>query len=468
MSDRIERIILRNLFYNEDFTRKALPFIKSEFFTNHNESTLFGEINEFVNKYKNLPTKETILVELNKRKDLKEEELSEIKTIVNKLDNQEVELQWLLDTTEKFCKDRAVHNAVLEGIQILDGKDKKQNPEAIPTILSNALAVSFDNHIGHDYIDDAEARFEFYHKKEKRFKFDLNYFNRITKGGVPSKTLNIALAGTGVGKSLFMCHAASNWLTQGKNVLYITLEMAEERIAERVDANLFDVTIDDLHAMPKDMYDNKVSKLQKKTIGQLIIKEYPTASAHSGHFRALLNELSLKKTFKPDVVFIDYLNICASSRFKGGNISSYFYIKAIAEELRGLAVEFDVPIFSATQTTRSGFTSTDIGLEDTAESFGLPATADFMFALISNDELDQLNQLKVKQLKNRFGDPSMNRSFIIGVDRSKMRLFDVEASAQNIVDSNQTEEEEQIEPEIAYDKFSDFKLKIVLWQTLHH
>ena len=459
MSDRIERIILRNLFYNEDFTRKALPFIKSEFFTNHNESTLFGEINEFVNKYKNLPTKETILVELNKRKDLKEEELSEIKTIVNKLDNQEVELQWLLDTTEKFCKDRAVHNAVLEGIQILDGKDKKQNPEAIPSILSQALAVSFDNHIGHDYIDDAEARFEFYHKKEKRFKFDLNYFNRITKGGVPSKTLNIALAGTGVGKSLFMCHAASNWLTQGKNVLYITLEMAEERIAERVDANLFDVTIDDLHAMPKDMYDNKVSKLQKKTIGQLIIKEYPTASAHSGHFRALLNELSLKKTFKPDVVFIDYLNICASSRFKGGNISSYFYIKAIAEELRGLAVEFDVPIFSATQTTRSGFTSTDIGLEDTAESFGLPATADFMFALISNDELDQLNQLKVKQLKNRFGDPSMNRSFIIGVDRSKMRLFDVEASAQNIVDSNQTENtEEEITPEGAYEKFSDFKL----------
>ena len=458
MSDRIERIILRNLFYNEDFTRKVLPFIKSEFFTNHNESILFGEINEFVLKYKNLPTKETILVELNKRKDLKEDELTEIKTIVNKLDNQEVELQWLLDTTEKFCKDRAVHNAVLSGIQILDGKDKKQNPEAIPSILSEALAVSFDNHVGHDYVDDSEARYDFYHKREKRFKFDLNYFNRITKGGVPSKTLNIALAGTGVGKSLFMCHAASNWLQDGKNVLYITLEMAEERIAERVDANLMDVTIDDLHTMPKDMYENKMSKLQKKTIGKLIIKEYPTASAHSGHFRALLNELSLKKTFKPDVVFIDYLNICASSRFKGGNISSYFYIKAIAEELRGLAVEFDVPIFSATQTTRSGFTSTDIGLEDTAESFGLPATADFMFALISNDELDQLNQLKVKQLKNRFGDPSMNRSFIIGVDRSKMRLFDVEASAQNIVDSNQTEEEEKITPEGAYEKFSDFKL----------
>jgi len=460
MSDRIERIILRNLFYNEDFTRKALPFIKTEFFTNHSESTLFGEINQFVQKYKNLPTKETILVELNKRKDLREDELTEIKTIVNKLDKQEVELQWLLDTTEKFCKDRAVHNAVLSGIQILDGKDKNQNPEAIPQILSEALAVSFDNHVGHDYVEDAESRFDFYHKREKRFKFDLNYFNRITKGGVPSKTLNIALAGTGVGKSLFMCHAASNWLQDGKNVLYITLEMAEERIAERVDANLMDVTIDDLHAMPKDMYESKMSKLQKKTIGKLIIKEYPTASAHSGHFRALLNELSLKKTFKPDVVFIDYLNICASSRFKGGNISSYFYIKAIAEELRGLAVEFDMPIFSATQTTRSGFTSTDIGLEDTAESFGLPATADFMFALISNDELDQLGQLKVKQLKNRFGDPSMNRSFIIGVDRSKMRLFDVEASAQNIVDSNQSEDnsDDQITPEGAYEKFSDFKL----------
>ena len=457
MSDRIERIILRNLFYNEEFTRKALPFIKSDFFTNHNESTLFGEVYDFVNKYKNLPTKETILVELNKRKDLKEEELTEIKSIVNKLDNQEVELQWLLDTTEQFCKDRAVHNAVLEGIQILDGKDKKQNPEAIPSILSNALAVSFDNHIGHDYIDDAEARFEFYHKKEKRFKFDLNYFNRITKGGVPSKTLNIALAGTGVGKSLFMCHAAANWLTEGKNVLYITLEMAEEKIAERVDANLFDVTIDDLHAMPKQLYDNKMDKLKNKTLGQLIIKEYPTASAHSGHFRALLNELSLKKTFKPDVVFIDYLNICASSRFKGGNISSYFYIKAIAEELRGLAVEFDVPIFSATQTTRSGFVSTDIGLEDTSESFGLPATADFMFAIMTNSDLDALGQFKVQQLKNRFGDPAINRAFMIGVDRSKMRLFDVDASAQNIVDSNQSAEPQET-PEQAYEKFSDFKL----------
>ena len=458
-SERIETTILRNLFFNEDFTRKALPFIKSQFFNKRDEAILFSEVEGFVNKYKNLPTKESILIELGQRKDITEDELKEIKEVVKTLNPQEDDLQWLFDTTEKFCKDRAVHNAVLEGIKILDGKDKQKTPESIPNILADALAVSFDNHVGHDYIEDADARFEYYHRKEKRFKFDLNYFNRITKGGVPSKTLNIALAGTGVGKSLFMCHCASSFLTQGKNVLYITLEMAEERIAERVDANLFDVTIDDLHAMPKDMYESKVKKLQNKTLGQLIIKEYPTASAHSGHFRALLNELSLKKTFKPDVVFVDYLNICASSRFKGGNISSYFYIKAIAEELRGLAVEFDLPIFSATQTTRSGFVSTDIGLEDTSESFGLPATADFMFALMSNEELEALGQMKVKQLKNRYNDPSMNRAFIIGVDRAKMRLYDVENNAQNIVDSNQTEEtEDYATPEQAYDKFSDFKL----------
>ena len=458
MSERLEKIILSNLFYNEEYTRKVLPFLQEEFFANRFETILFQEINSFVNKYKNLPTKETILVELNQRKDINEDEITEVKKLVHGIEKKEVETQWLYDTTEKFCKDRAVHNAVLKGIQILDGKDKKQNPEAIPSILSEALAVSFDQHIGHDYVDDAEARFEFYHKREKRFKFDLEYFNKITKGGVPSKTLNIALAGTGVGKSLFMCHCASHWLTEGKNVLYITLEMAEERIAERVDANLFDVTIDDLHAMPKQLYDNKMDKLKNKTLGQLIIKEYPTASAHSGHFRALLNELSLKKTVKPDVVFIDYLNICASSRFKGGNISSYFYIKAIAEELRGLAVEFDVPIFSATQTTRSGFVSTDIGLEDTSESFGLPATADFMFAIMTNSDLDALGQFKVKQLKNRFGDPAINRAFMIGVDRSKMRLFDVDASAQNIVDSNQSADVPQETPEQAYEKFSDFKL----------
>jgi archaellum biogenesis ATPase FlaH len=458
-NERIEITILRNFFYNEEFTRKALPFVKPDYFTNRIEKLLYEEIDKFVQEYKNLPTKETILIEFGRRKDINEEELKLIKELVISFTDEKSDLQWLLDTTEKFCKDRAVHNAVLSGIKILDGKDKQRQPEAIPSILSEALAVSFDNHIGHDYIGDAESRFDWYHTKEKRYPFDLSFFNKITKGGVPSKTLNIALAGTGVGKSLFMCHVASNFLTQGQNVLYITLEMAEERIAERIDANLMDVTMDDLHDMPKQLYDNKMAKLRSKTTGELIIKEYPTASAHSGHFRALINELSLKKSFKPDVVFVDYLNICASSRFKGGNISSYFYIKAIAEELRGLAVEFNLPIFSATQTTRTGYVSTDIGLEDTSESFGLPATADFMFALMSNEELESLGQMKVKQLKNRYNDPSMNRAFIVGVDRSKMRLYDVENTAQNIVDSNQTKETENYPtPEQAYDKFSDFKV----------
>jgi archaellum biogenesis ATPase FlaH len=458
-NERIELTILRNFFFNEDYTRKALPFVKTDYFTNRIERLLYEEIDKFVQQYKNLPTKETILIEFGRRKDVNDEEVKLIKELVNSFNDEKTDLQWLLDTTEKFCKDRAVHNAVLSGIKILDGKDNQRQPEAIPSILSEALAVSFDNHIGHDYIGDAESRFDWYHTKEKRYPFDLNFFNKITKGGVPSKTLNIALAGTGVGKSLFMCHCASNFLTQGQNVLYITLEMAEERIAERIDANLMDVTMDDLHDMPKQLYDDKMTKLRSKTTGQLIIKEYPTASAHSGHFKSLINELSLKKSFKPDVLFIDYLNICASSRFKGGNISSYFYIKAIAEELRGLAVEFDLPIFSATQTTRTGFVSTDIGLEDTSESFGLPATADFMFALMSNEELESLGQMKVKQLKNRYNDPGMNRAFIVGVDRAKMRLYDVENSAQNIVDSNQTKEKENYPtPEQAYDKFSDFKV----------
>ena len=459
LTDRIESTIISNLFFNEDFTRKALPFIQSEYFSNAEEKTLFNEIEKFVENYKNLPTKDTILIELNNRKDLNEDQLKNLRQLVSSASDEQVDLQWLLDTTEKWCKDRAVHNAVLSGIKILDNKDQKRTPEAIPGILADALSVSFDNHIGHDYLQDADKRFDWYHTKEQRFKFDLDYFNRITKGGVPSKTLNIALAGTGVGKSLFMCHVASSFLTQGKNVLYITLEMAEERIAERIDANLFDISMDDIRDMPKQLYDTKVEKLNAKTKGQLIIKEYPTASAHSGHFRALMNELSLKKSFKPDVVFIDYLNICASARFKGGNISSYFYVKAIAEELRGLAVEFDLPIFSATQTTRTGFVSTDIGLEDTSESFGLPATADFMFALMSNEELEALGQMKVKQLKNRYNDPSMNRAFIVGVDRAKMRLYDVENNAQNIVDANQTKQEENYPtPEDAYSKFSDFKL----------
>ena len=454
-NERIEVTILRNLIFNEDYTRKTLPFIDEIYFTKREEKILFQEINNFCEKYKNLPTKESLLIELGYRKDINEDENKSVKELLTSLNPEEVEQQWLLDTTEKFCKDRAVHNAVLDGIKILDGKDKKRTQEAIPSILADALAVSFDNHIGHDYIEDAEARFKYYHTKEKKYQFDLSYFNRITKGGVPSKTLNIALAGTGVGKSLFMCHCASAYLAQGLNVLYITLEMAEERIAERIDANLLDTTIDDLHALPKDLYDSKILKVKNKTNGQLIIKEYPTASAHSGHFRSLMNELALKKSFRPDVVFIDYLNICASARFKGGNISSYFYIKAIAEELRGLAVEFNVPIFSATQTTRTGFVSTDIGLEDTSESFGLPATADFMFALMSNDELEQLGQMKVKQLKNRYNDPAINRSFIIGVDRAKMKLYDVENVAQNIVDKGTQVETNEKDP---YDKFSDFKI----------
>jgi replicative DNA helicase len=450
---RIENTILGSLFYKEDYTRKVLPFIKEEYFGNRVEQLLFGEVFKFIEKYNNLPTKDAILIELNNRRDINEEELQHLKDYVVAVEDSEADEQWLLETTEKFCKDRAVHNAVLSGIKILDNKDKKQTPEAIPHILSEALAVSFDKSVGHDYIEDAEARFKFYHTKEKRYQFDLDYMNRITKGGVPSKTLNIALAGTGVGKSLFMCHVASSYLLQGLNVLYITLEMAEERIAERIDANLLDVTMEDLHDMPKQLYDGKIKKLREKTQGQLIVKEYPTASAHAGHFKSLINELALKKSFRPDVIFIDYLNICASSRFKGGNISSYFYIKAIAEELRGLAVEQNVPIFSATQTTRTGFVSTDIGLEDTSESFGLPATADFMFALMSNEELEALGQMKVKQLKNRYNDPSVNRAFIIGVDRAKMRLYDVQQSSQNIVDSGQVEEKED-----AYNKFSDFKL----------
>ena len=450
---RIENTIISSLFFNEEYTRKVLPFIKEEYFSNRVEQLLFGEVFGFIEKYNNLPTKDAILIELNSRRDINEEELQHIKDYVVSVENTEADGQWLLNTTEKFCKDRAVHNAVLAGIKILDNKDKKQSPEAIPHILSEALAVSFDKSVGHDYIEDAESRFKFYHTKEKRYQFDLDYMNRITKGGVPSKTLNIALAGTGVGKSLFMCHVASSYLLQGLNVLYITLEMAEERIAERIDANLLDVTMEDLHDMPQSLYDGKIKKLREKTQGQLIIKEYPTASAHSGHFKSLINELALKKSFKPDVIFIDYLNICASARFKGGNISSYFYIKAIAEELRGLAVEANVPIFSATQTTRTGFVSTDLGLEDTSESFGLPATADFMFALMSNEELEKLGQMKVKQLKNRYNDPSVNRAFIIGVDRSKMRLYDVQQSSQNIVDANQVEQKED-----AYNKFSDFKL----------
>jgi replicative DNA helicase len=436
----IEQTILANLIHNEQYTRKVLPFIKGDYFSDRTERTVFEEIQKFVDKYNDLPNQNALEVELDGRKDLNEDDYKRVLSVVKELQKDDnVIFDWLVQTTEDFCKDKAVYNAIVDGIAIIDGKDKKRGVDALPSILTDALAVGFDNRVGHDYLHDTDARYEFYHKVEEKIPFDLDFFNRITKGGLPQKTLNIALAGTGVGKSLFMCHMAANCLNQGRNVLYITLEMAEERIAERIDANLMNISIDDLHELPKQMYDDKIKSIQQKTNGQLIIKEYPTASAHSNHFRGLIKELAIKKSFKPDIIFVDYLNICASSRFKvSGNVNSYMYIKAIAEELRGLAVETNVPIMSATQTTRSGFSNSDVGLEDTSESFGLPATADLMFALISNEELEELNQIAVKQLKNRYNDPTVNKRFVIGIDRAKMKLSDVEDSEQSgLADSNQ-------------------------------
>ena len=442
MNDRIENKILSNLIFVEDYMRKVIPFIKDVYFDNVSEKTIFQEILDFVNRYDGLPSKSVLSIEVENRKDLSEDMFKECSTIINSLSEEKVDQTWLIDSTEKWCKERAVYLALMESVKIADGKDQKKGRDAIPSILSDALSVSFDDHIGHDYFADADSRYEFYHLKEDKIQFDLEMFNRITKGGLPRKTLNIALAGTGVGKSLFMCHQAASCLMEGKNVLYITLEMAEERIAERIDANLFNVDIKSIIELPKPMYDTKVQKITKKTHGQLIIKEYPTASAHAGHFRALLNELHLKKNFTPDIIFIDYLNICSSSRYKGTIVNSYTFVKAIAEELRGLAVEANLPIVSATQTTRSGFGSTDVDLTDTSESFGLPATADFMFALISTEELEALNQIMVKQLKNRYNDPTMFKRFVVGIDRSKMKLYNVEDSAQkNIVDSGQDDSE---------------------------
>jgi replicative DNA helicase len=440
MTQTIERTTLSNLVFNEEYCRKVLPFIKSDYFDIKEEQVVFNEIVNFVDKYKRIPTQISLEIEVESRKDLTEDQHKNIVEIIKTLDSTKVDMEWLVDTTEKFCKDKAIYNAIVEGISIIDGKDKNRGADSIPSILTDALAVCFDNAVGHDYFDDSEKRFDFYHRVEERIPFDLDFFNKITKGGLPTKTLNIALAGTGVGKSLFMCHMAANCMSQGKNVLYITLEMAEERIAERIDANLMNVSMEDLHDLPKNMFDSKIESIAKKTNGKLIIKEYPTASAHSAHFRGLIKELAIKRSFKPDMIFIDYLNICASSRLKGAsNVNSYTYIKSIAEELRGLAVECDVPIMSATQTTRSGFTSSDLGLEDTSESFGLPATADFMFALISNEELEGLNQIVVKQLKNRYNDPTVNKRFVLGIDRSKMRLYDVENKEQeDLVDSGQT------------------------------
>ena len=449
----MEKTILHHLIWNEEYSRRVLPFIKEEYFQDNIEKILFKTILEYADKYKSLPAVEALGIELQK-KTVTEDEFKKVNEYLEDLHShiQKIDDQWLLDETEKWCKDKAIYNAILNGIHIIDGKDKQRTPEALPTLLSDALAVSFDTHVGHDYLQQSDDRYEFYHTKEEKIPFDLDFFNKITKGGLPNKTLNICLAGTGVGKSMFMVHVAANCLMQGKNVLYITLEMSENRIAERVDANLMNITMDDMRDLPRHMYENKFERIAKKTQGQLIVKEYPTASAHCGHFRALLNELALKKTFRPDIIFIDYLNICASSRFRhGAVVNSYTYIKAIAEEMRGLAVEFDLPIMSATQTTRTGFVSSDIGLEDTSESFGLPATADFMFALISSDELQELNQMLVKQLKNRYADPTYNKKFILGVDRAKMKLYDVSQTAQDdVVDTGQEEE--------IIDRFADFKV----------
>ncbi len=463
LNQTIERTTLTNLICNEDYARKVLPFIKSNYFDEREEQIIFEEINNFVDKYQKIPTQTSLEIEVGERKDLNETEHKKIVDIIKTLNPMEVDFDWLVDHTEKFCKDKAIYNAIVDGIKIIDGKDKKRKPDAIPEILTDALSVSFDNSVGHDYIEDAESRFDYYHRVEERIPFDLDFFNKITKGGLPPKTLNIALAGTGVGKSLFMCHMAANCLSQGRNVLYVTLEMAEERIAERIDANLMNVSMEDLQELPKKMFTDKLSKITKKTTGKLIVKEYPTATAHSAHFRGLIKELAIKKSFRPDIIFIDYLNICASSRFKGAqNVNSYMYVKAIAEELRGLAVETNVPIMSATQTTRSGFTSTDVGLEDTSESFGLPATADLMFALISTEELEELNQICVKQLKNRYNDPTMNKRFVIGIDRAKMRLYDVEVDAQqDLVNSGQDNGpvfDNTSFGSKSYDKFSKLKV----------
>ena len=440
--DNVEFLILRNLLHNEEYVRKVIPFIKSDYFDNRSQKIVYEEILKFVEQYNKPVTKEILCIETEKRQNITDGDYKEITQLISSLEEAPTEFEWLVSTTEKWCRDRAIYLALMESISIADGQDEKKNRDAIPTILSDALAVSFDTHVGHDYLQDYEARYESYHRKEDKVEFDLEYFNKITKGGLPNKTLNIALAGTGVGKSLFMCHCAAASLLGGKNVLYITAEMAEEKIAERIDANLLNVPIQEISDLPKMIYESKVTKLSEKTQGTLIIKEYPTATAHAGHFRGLLNELAIKKSFRPDIIFIDYLNICASSRYRGNlSVNSYSYIKAIAEELRGLAVEANVPIVSATQTTRSGYGSSDVELTDTSESFGLPATADFMFALISTDELEELGQIMVKQLKNRYNDPTIFKRFIVGIDRAKMRLYDCEQTAQtDMVDSGQEEE----------------------------
>ena len=457
VSERVPLTILNNLIHDEEYTRKVIPFIEEDYFEERSDKVVFEEIATFLKAYDSLPTKEVLQIEVGKRTDLTQDEFQSTEQLIDALGESEYEQEWVLDTTEAWCKERAIYNALMESIKIADGQDEKKNRDAIPSILSDALAVGFDQHVGHDYIDDAEDRYAYYHKIENKIPFDLEYFNKITSGGLSDKTLNIALAGTGVGKSLFMCHVASSCLVQGKNVLYITLEMAEEKIAERIDANLLNTNIKDIAELPQTTFHKKIDKLAAKTTGKLIIKEYPTASAHCGHFRALLQELKLKKSFAPDIIFVDYLNICASSRYRSAvNVNSYSYVKAIAEELRGLAVEASIPICSATQTTRSGFASSDPNLTDTSESFGLPATADLMFALVSTEDMEELDQIMVKQLKNRYNDPTINKRFVVGIDRAKMRLYDCEQSAQtDILDDVGGSEYNKSEESKA--KFDDFK-----------
>jgi archaellum biogenesis ATPase FlaH len=429
---KIETLILRNLMLNEDYTRNVIPHLKTIYFEEPYRA-VFNEIVGFVNKYSKLPSADALSIELRNNTNVGSDSLALIPEI--SVQKGEETVEWLIEHTEKWCQDRAIYLAIMNSINIIEGKHETLDKNALPEVLSEALGVSFDLRVGHDYVDDSDARYEFYHRAEEHLPFDLVKFNEITKGGLVNKSLNVALAGTGVGKSLFMCHVAAGALTQFKNVLYITMEMAEERIAERIDANLMNVPLDQLENLSKDMFDKKMHKLTDKGVGKLIVKEYPTGAASSIHFRALLKELKIKRDFKPDLICIDYLNICASSRMKslGGAINSYTYVKAIAEELRGLAVEYNLPIVTATQTTRSGFANSDIGLEDTSESFGLPATADLMFAIISTEELEDLNQLMIKQLKNRYNDPTgKNKKFVIGVDRAKMRLYDVEDTAQTL------------------------------------
>jgi len=462
----LENIILKNLVKNDDFTRKTIPFIEEEYFSNSHERIFFSHVKNYFNQYNSLPTKEALAILVSNDKNINERDFESIKETLEEISNDtdETNTQFLIDKTEQFCKDRAIYNAIIKSVNIIEGKDDKLDKGALPKLLSDALGVSFDRNVGHDYLENSDERFEFYHRKENKIPFALDYFNRITSGGISEKTLTVILAGTGVGKSLFMCDMASSVFMMGKNVLYITLEMAEERIAERIDSNLLNVPIVEMRKLSEDNFNKKLTAVRSKTTGKFVVKEYPTASANANHFRVLLNELAMKKNFVPDIIFIDYLNICSSSRLKvGSNVNSYTYVKSIAEEIRGLAVEYSVPIVTATQTTRSGYSNSDVGLEDTSESFGLPATADLMFALISTEELEKLNQIMVKQLKNRYNDPAMYRKFVVGIDRSRMKLYDVDQSAQDLVDSGHDDEEDDLEETIVKspfkfkNKFSDFK-----------